>query len=100
MYLEWEPITGGKRACIWSGNQSQEGKEHVPRVGTYHRREEGGYGFIFSVEHDGCVSICTQPTRNVFMDGELGQGASKANAWMDVLNLVRNTCLSQYHLSI
>ena len=70
IYLEWKPITrgkrvytwsgnhsqegrkntpgveliaGGKRVYTWGGNQSQEGREHIPGVGTNHRREESIY---------------------------------------------------------
>ena len=32
IYLEWEPIPGGKRVHIWSGSQSKEGREYIPRV--------------------------------------------------------------------
>ena len=33
------PFAGGKRLCTWSGNQLPEGREHIPGVGTNHRRE-------------------------------------------------------------
>ena len=40
IYLEWDPITGGKRAYTWNGNQTQVGRDHIPGVGANHRREE------------------------------------------------------------
>jgi len=43
IYLEWEPIAGGKRAFTWCGSQLQEGREHLPGVGANHRREESIY---------------------------------------------------------
>ena len=57
IYLEWEPIIGGKRVHTrsgnqsqegkehipWSGNQAQEGREYIPEVGTNHRRGESLY---------------------------------------------------------
>ena len=43
MYLEWEPITDGKRACTWSENQSQEGRDYILGVGTNDRRGESAY---------------------------------------------------------
>ena len=36
IYLAWEPIIGGKRVYTRSGNQSQEGREYTPGVGTTH----------------------------------------------------------------
>eukprot|EP00959_Pyramimonas_sp_CCMP1952_P310688 6501944-Pyramimonas_sp.AAC.1 len=35
-----ETVTGGKRVYPRSGNQSQEGREYIPRVRTNHRRED------------------------------------------------------------
>ena len=43
IYLEWEPLTGGKKVYTWSGSQSQEGREDIPGVGTNDRREEKIY---------------------------------------------------------
>jgi hypothetical protein len=43
IYLEWEQITGGERAYTWSGSQSQEGREHLSRVGANHRRGDSIY---------------------------------------------------------
>ena len=43
IYLEWEPVTGGKRVYTWSGNQSQEGRKYIPDVGNNHLREESIY---------------------------------------------------------
>jgi len=40
IHLELEPNTGGMIVCTCSGNQSQEGSEYIPGVGTNHRNEE------------------------------------------------------------
>ena len=43
LYLEWEPITGGKNVYTWSGKRSHEGRKCIHGVRTNHRREESLY---------------------------------------------------------
>eukprot|EP00976_Prorocentrum_cordatum_P009407 187714-Prorocentrum_minimum.AAC.1 len=40
VYPGWGPIGGGARGCTRCGDQSEEGREGIPRAGTNRRRDE------------------------------------------------------------
>ena len=43
LYLDWEPITGGKRVYSGTGNQSQKAREYITGLGTNHGRQDNVY---------------------------------------------------------